>query len=172
MTSVDVKNAIMNSVDHPPALSEVFFSSGQVSGNFTRTSGRVNAAAALTAPTTNATPTTDGNVDGARRLGRVARGRVSWPEDVNDVYRKRLRRNHTYRITLKGPRRRDFDLYVWKVGTKEIWQHTAARFGPGACPIMRFSAGRTTDESVKFTAPTGGNYIIQISSTSQSGRTD
>jgi subtilisin family serine protease len=162
-TPVEVKNAVMNSVDHSQGLSELFlFGRGPFSGNFTRTSGRLNANSALTAPTTNATPRTDGNVDGARRLGRSARGRVSWPADVNDVYRKRLRRGHTYRITLDGPRRRDFDLYVWEPGTKEIWQLTAGCFGRGPCPIARLSAGRTADESVKFVARKSGNYMIQV----------
>ena len=45
----------------------------------------MNALKALTASTTNATPLTDGNIDGAVLLGGTVQRSVAWPRDVNDV---------------------------------------------------------------------------------------
>jgi subtilisin family serine protease len=170
-TAIQVKNAIMNSVDHPSSL-KLFDSWGDVTkvgkkpltGKFTRTHGRVNAFDALSAPTTNATPLTDGNIDGARSIKAKRTGRVGWPADANDVFKRKLAKGSKYQVVLNGPKGRDFDLWVWRPGTKEIFQFTAGCFRRGgACPALEAaSAGRTADEAVTFKAPKSGVFYIQV----------
>jgi subtilisin family serine protease len=164
-----IKNAIMNSVDRPDAL-KLYTAYGKalgvgkraLSGRFTRTQGRVNANSALTGSDSNATPVTDGNVDGARRVRTSVRGRVAWPADVNDVYRKRLRKRVRYEVVLDGPRRSDLDLWVFNPGTKEIWQFTLGCFTGRSCPALRASSlSADADERVVFRArKTGAHYIV------------
>jgi serine protease len=166
-----VKNAIMNSVDHPKAL-KLYDSWGDVTrvgkqaltGHFTRTQGRVNAFAALTAPTTNATPPTDGNIDGAKLIAAKRTGSVVWPVDSNDVYKRKLVRGAKYDINLNGPKGRDFDLWVWRPGTKEIFEFTAGCFkAGGSCPAFEaVSAGKGADEEVVFKAAKTGVFYIQV----------
>jgi subtilisin family serine protease len=158
-----LKNAIMHGVDKPLTLKKMPIAppfGGNKSGAFTRTSGRVNAFSALTASTTNATPVSDGNIDHARLWSTLRQsGSVAWPADINDVYKRRLSRGHTYRITLVVPAGRDYDLLVWKPGTKEIWQQiwqTGSR-------IRAFSAhGGARDEVVQFKVRATGIYYVQI----------
>ena len=53
------------------------------------------------------------------------------------------------------PARRDYDLFVWKPGTKEIWQFSR---------LQRFSAkAGAADEVVRFKAKATGVYYIQVS---------
>jgi subtilisin family serine protease len=168
---VKVKNAIMQSVDHPPSL-KLFDSWADVtkvgkkalSGKFTRTQGRVNAFKALTGSTSNATPQTDGNIDGARLIKGKRTGSVSWPADVNDVYKKKLVKGTKYDVVLNGPKGRDFDLWVWRPGTKEVFQFTAGCFeNGGSCPALEaFSISKTADEEVVFKAPKAGVFYIQV----------
>jgi len=163
LTVGQVKNAVMRSVDKPSTLTTMYLAPAPgltgaktKTGAFTRTSGRVNALTALTAATTNATPLTDGNVDGAKRMSKATvSGAVAWPGDVNDVKRRKLYKGRTYRITLVVPKGKDYDLYVWKPGTKEIWQ-----FGN----LRRWSATPgAADEVMKFKARATGVYYIQVS---------
>jgi subtilisin family serine protease len=170
-TPIQVKNAIMRSVDHPTSLKlydswadVVKVGKAALSGKFTRTHGRVNALAALSASTTNATPVTDGNIDGARSIKGKRTGSVSWPADANDVFKKRLVKGSKYHVVLNGPTGRDFDLWVWKPGTKEIFQFTPGCFkSGGACPAFEaVSAGKTADEAVTFKAPKTGVFYIQV----------
>jgi subtilisin family serine protease len=159
-----VKNAIMRSVDTQASLTTMYIAPAPgltgaktKSGSFTRTSGRVNADKALDQLTpTNATPITDGNVDGAKSMSTSkVSGSVSWPADVNDVRRIKLRRGRTYRFTLVVPRRADYDLIVWKPGAKEIWQFSKLR---------TYSARvGSADEVVKFKAKATGTYYVQVS---------
>ena len=161
-----VKNAVMGSVDKPTLLRTMYMnaapgltgSAGRTrTGSFTRTSGRVNAVTAvLTISPTSATPLTDGNVDGAKSMStaRVS-GTVAWPGDINDVRKRKLTRGRIYRFTLVVPARKDYDLYVWKPGAKEIWQPNK---------FLRYSARvGSADEVVKFRARTTGVYYIQVS---------
>jgi hypothetical protein len=133
------------------------------SGFFSRTAGRVNANTALGAATTNATPLTDGNINGARAMSKASvSGSVSWPADINDVRKKKLRRGHRYRVTIVVPAHKDYDLFVWKPGTKEIWQI------PGGTNFGRLAAARATpkngaDEVVTFKARSTGVYYIHVS---------
>jgi hypothetical protein len=143
-----------------------------LSGHFTRTQGRVNALGALNAATTSATPKTDGNIDGARSIVTRRTGTVSWPSDDNDVYEKRLVKGHKYSVTLDGPRGRDFDLWIWSPGTKDIFQFTAGCFRRGgSCPaIAGASTGRTADEHTTFRARKTGVFYIQVNSWYSHGR--
>jgi subtilisin family serine protease len=169
-TPVLVKNAIMNSVDKPTTLHTMFIApiSGLTGSNgtaragaFTRTSGRVNAAAAIDKTTANATPRTDGNIDGAPRMRRArVSGSVAWPADINDVRKRRLFAGHTYRVKLVVPVGKDYDLFVWKPGTKEIWQSVSQSLAR----LRAYSAhGGSVDEVVTFKAKTTGTYYIHVS---------
>jgi hypothetical protein len=84
------------------------------------------------------------------------RGSVAWPADVNDVKRRKLLAGHTYRITLVVPLGKDYDLYVWKPGTKEIWQGSSR---------LRAASQRvgSADEAVQFRALATGTYYIHVS---------
>ena len=122
-TPFQLKNAVMRSVDRPDSLRMLSSFANvtgipktPIAGTFTRTQGRVNALKALTASTANATPLTDGNIDGAVFLGGTVQRSVAWPRDVNDVYRKRLVAGNRYRIRLNGPPNKDMDLWVWRPG--------------------------------------------------------
>jgi subtilisin family serine protease len=164
-TVAQLKNAVMHSVDKPALLKTMYFNTapgltgpaGRTrTGSFTRTSGRVNALTALTASPTNATPLTDGNVDGAKTMSTAkVYGTVAWPGDINDVRKRKLTRGRTYRFTLVVPAGKDYDLYVWKPGVKEIWQPSK---------FLRYSARvGSADEVVKFRARTTGVYYIHVS---------
>jgi subtilisin family serine protease len=170
-TPVQVKNAVMNSVDHPSSLKLLTMWADQTGvgkkplrGHFTRTQGRVNAASAITNDTTGATPKTDGNIDGARSIDARRAGRLSWPSDDNDVYKRRLVKGHKYAVTLDGPRGQDFDLWIWNPGTKDIWQFTSGCFSRfGSCPaVAGASAGSGADERAVFRAHRTGIFFIQV----------
>jgi subtilisin family serine protease len=158
-----VKNAVMHSVDKPPTLQTMYIAPAPgltgpttKTGSFTRTSGRVNAFTALTASPTNATVLTDGNIDGAKTMATAKlSGTVAWPADINDVLKRKLRRGRSYRITLVVPKGKDYDLYVWKPGAKEIWQ-------PGKLRRLSARPG-AVDEAVQFKAAVTGVYYIQVS---------
>jgi subtilisin family serine protease len=158
-----LKNAVMRSVEKPSTLTKMYIrpapgltGARTKTGSFTRTSGRVNAFMALTASTTNATSLTDGNVDGAKTMSTAnVFGTVAWPGDINDVRKRKLTRGRTYRFTLVVPAGKDYDLYVWKPGAKEIWQPNK---------FLRYSARvGAADEVVKFRARITGVYYIQVS---------
>ena len=166
-TNADLKNALMNSTDRPANLDILYIapapgitgSSGTIAigtGNsFTRTSGRLNVLSALTGSTANATPATDGNVTGAAGMSKAqVSGSVAWPTDVNDVRKRKLYKGKTYRVTLVVPPGTDYDLYVWKPGTKEIWQFQK---------LQRASASiGSADEVVKFKAGSTGVYFLHV----------
>jgi subtilisin family serine protease len=178
-TPTQVKNAIMNSLDHPTSLKLLTMWAGTIglpknpiSGHFTRTQARVNALAALTGSTTNATPTTDGNIDGARSIDVRQASTLRWPSDDNDVYKKRLVRGRKYAITLDGPTGQDFDLWVWRPGTKDIFQFSAGCFRRGgSCPALAsLSAGKTADERAVFKATQTATYYMQVNDWYSRGR--
>jgi subtilisin family serine protease len=155
-TTGQLKNAIMRSVDHPAGLDlmpTLLFETRR-QGIFTRTNdGRVNANTALTV-TPTAFPKTDGNIGGAVAMLGTKSGAVAWPGDVNDVYKRKFTKNVRYRVRLDGPAGRDLDLYVYKPGTKEIWQ-------PGR--LAGRSIGLTADEVVTFRPGVSGTFFIQVS---------
>jgi subtilisin family serine protease len=165
LTVAQLKNAVMHSVNKPTSLKAMYLKPEQgltgpagatKTGSFTRTSGRVNALNALAASTMNATPLTDGNVDGAKTMSMAkVFGTIAWPGDINDVRKRKLTRGRTYRFTLVVPAGKDYDLWVWKPGAKEIWQPNKflrASARPGA-----------VDEVVRFRARSTGLYYIHVS---------
>jgi subtilisin family serine protease len=161
-----LKHALMNSVDTPNSLKKANVLRGvAVDGEFTQTSGRVNADAALDADPTNLSPPSNGNVDGAVRLRGQHGGTVSWPDDVNDVFYKRLRKGREYKVVLNGSNNDDFDILVWRPGTVEIWQ-LGAGCDPGArgpCKLLRWGdTPNDADESVKFKANKTQKYYFQV----------
>lgn len=167
----DVKDAIMNSTDQPASLDKIYVRGGTIAGSFTRTAGRVNALSALSGSTTDASPVTDGAIEGAVGIRRSKRGRVGWPEDVNDVYRKRLRRGRRYRVSLAFARNDDLDLWVWEPGTEEIWKLTQGCYRRrGACPIAAVSAGDARPEVATFRVRETGVHFIQVESFLSRGR--
>ena len=98
---------------------------------------------------------TDGNVKGAKSFsGSSVNGLVSWPADVNDVKKKKLFKGHKYRVTLVVPAHNDYDLFVWKPGSKEIW-----RPGKIVKASRRIGSG---DEVIRFTAGSTGTYYFQV----------
>ena len=162
-TVSQLKNALMHSVDKPNSLKTIYIreyvdGTGHPrtkTGSFSRMTGRVNAFKALTAGTSSATPMTDGNVNGAKSFsGSSVNGSVSWPEDVNDVKKKKLFKGHFYRVSLVVPAGKDYDLFVWKPGAKEIWN--ANKFQDASQTIG------SGDERVQFTAGSTGTYYFQV----------
>jgi subtilisin family serine protease len=161
-TVAQLKNALMHSVNKPTNLRTLYIPSYvagkplKKTGAFSRTQGRVNANNALTAGTGSATPLTDGNINGAKSFsGSSVTGSLSWPADINDVKKRKLFKGHFYRITLAVPAHKDYDLYVWKPGTKEIWQPNRLTKGS--------AHGGSVDEVVQFTAGSTGVYYIHVS---------
>jgi subtilisin family serine protease len=168
-TVAQLKNALMRSVDKPASLRTIYIPSyvdGKAhapSGSFSRTTGRVNANTALTVEPSNATPLTDGNINGAKGMSTSSvTGSVAWPADINDVRKKRLSKGHRYRVTLVVPAGEDYDLFVWKPGTKEIWQI------PGGTNLGRLAGASVkpfngADEVVTFKAGSTGAFYFHVS---------
>ena len=161
-----VKNAIMNSANRKSSLRSLnAFPGGVRKGSFVHSNGRVNANGALTASTRNATRKTDGNISGAKKLRRVRFGRVRWPADTNDIYKKRLRRGR-YKVILNGPRNRDLNLVVWRPGVDDIWQleQGCFRARPPGCSIMRWPVEvNDADETARFRVRRRGVFYIHVS---------
>lgn len=171
-----VKTAILRSAERPPgsfdtvrAFPRELFPQAPATGDFTFTDGRVNAARALTdEPVVTApAPPSDGNIDGATRIRKRVTDRVSWPEDTNDVYWKRLRKGRRYRVVLRPDRASDLDLWVWKQKTKEIWQIQLGCIDPTfkACKLLDVSANEVTQqvrERVTFRAKKTARHYIQV----------
>jgi hypothetical protein len=169
-TVAQMKNAIMNSADKAttnlgtmymaPAPGLTGSNGTTRTGAFTRTSGRLNANTALDASTATATPLTDGNINGAKAMtvSKVS-GSVAWPGDINDVRKRRLLKGHTYRFKLVVPAGKDYDLWVWKPGTKEIWQGLS--LSSARLRAVSARAG-SVDEVVTFKALATGTYYIQV----------
>lgn len=169
-TAEQIKNALLNGTDEPATLKGLrAFPGVTASGDFTRTSGRVDALAALSAPTSPVPGDADGTIAGARRLRRSAGGAVAWPADSNDVYAKRLDKGR-YRVTLDGPSGADLDLLVWNRNTTEIWQFEAGCLGdPGPCKLLGYPATPGADERVTFRARRPGVYFFQVTAFVLSG---
>jgi subtilisin family serine protease len=159
---VQLRNAVLNAVDHPADLA----------GGWTATSGRVNAATALVAGPTTSVRLSTGNIAGAARISGIARGRVSYPSNVNDVFKVRLRRGFDYGVALDVPAGHDYDLYVWKPGTVQIWQVEPGCEWVGPCHWLQGSSvrGKGKPEALGFRARKSGTYYLQVTSWFSSGR--
>ncbi|MDQ3661695.1 MAG: S8 family serine peptidase [Actinomycetota bacterium] len=162
-----IKNALLNSADRPPdgRLRKLWALPGGRTGSFTLTNGRVNAAAARSGSTKGASPKHDGGIEGAKAIRRRATGRVKWPSDVNDVYKKRLVKGRRYAVSLNGPRGTDFDLWVWRPKTKEIWQLETGCFRRrGFCSLLRAAAEPDkSDATVLFHAKKRAVHYFHVS---------
>lgn len=88
-------------------------------------------------------------------------GNLSFPTDINDIYRTRLRRGHRYAVLLDVPRRADFDVYVWKPGTTDTWP-IDYRCGLSCKVRASGTEGKGKDEYVEFTARKTGTYYIHV----------
>jgi subtilisin family serine protease len=155
----DVKNAILNSVDHPVGLR----------GRYSVTRGRVDASAALSGSTAEATPTTDGTMAGAVRIAFKRFGSLSLPGDINDIYRRRLVKGRRYVVSLRVPKGRDFDLYIWKPGTVDTWPIS---YGCGgiSCQLRRAGLkGNGQDENIVFTPGKTGVYYLHVTAVNRRG---
>lgn len=167
-----LKNVLLRSVDRPDTLRTLYvFRSGPVHGKFTVTSGRLNVKAGLLGTDRRSFPISDGNISGARPIDKTKSGRVAWPGDVNDVYKRRFVKGNRYRVTLNGPNDEDFDLLGWRPNTKEIWQiENGCAFRGGRCKLLR-SANKegTADETFSFSARRTGIYYIHVEAFLRSG---
>lgn len=150
-TPEEVRNAILNSVDHP----------GDLAGGFTLTSGRLNALNALTASPVRNASQIDGTMSGATPITYRKKGSLSYPTDVNDIYRKRLRAGRTYAVLLDVPRRADFDIYVWKPGATDTWP-VDYRCGLSCNLLKSGTEGPGKDEHIEFTARKTGTYFLHV----------
>lgn len=162
---VQVRNAIMNAADERASLHQIspFPGVPRITGDLTRTLGRVDAAASLDASTASGFSRSNSNIAGARRLRPVARGRVAWPEDVNDVFKKRLRKGVRYKVVLDGARRgADLDVQVYKPGTTDIWQLDQSCLTGGRCQILYYNPSTSGDDRVRFRARKTGRYYFHV----------
>jgi subtilisin family serine protease len=161
-SAIQLRNAVLNAVDHPADLA----------GGWTATSGRVNAATALVASPTTSVRLSAGNIAGAGRISGTARSRVSYPSNVNDVFKVRLRRGVDYGVALDVPARNDYDLYVWKPGTLQIWQVEPGCDWVGPCRWLQGSSarGKGKPEALAFRARKTGTYYLQVTSWFSTGR--
>ena len=159
---LQLRNAVLNAVDHPADLA----------GGWTATSGRVNAASALATSPTTRVRLSMGNIATAARISGIGRGRVSYPSNVNDVFKVRLRRGVHYGVVLEVPARHDYDLYVWKPGTVQIWQVEPGCDWVGPCRWLQEAGtrGKGKREGLAFRARKSGTYYLQVTSWFSSGR--
>jgi subtilisin family serine protease len=149
-TALELRNALMNSADTPPTLTP----------ELTVTNGRLNVAAALNASTATVHPTA-GSLDAALRIRSVATGSVTYPSNVNDVFRRRLRKGKTYAVSLDVPNGKDFDLFVYKPSAVQLFD----------MPRLQASGLRAAgeDELVVFKARRTGTYFVQVEAFFNSG---
>jgi subtilisin family serine protease len=167
---VDIKNAIMNGADMPGGLTQYLRITScppcaLVSGSFSRTDGRVDAVGALAGDTSNATLKDDGSIAGAVAITTQKSGSVDWPDDANDVFKKRLKKGKFYRIRVHASTK-PVGLYVWDPTTVDMWQLTGGCLGgPGTCPLVGGlfpKAGQT--KSAVFKARKAGVYYFLLES--------
>jgi subtilisin family serine protease len=166
---LQVKNAIMRSVDRPATLKRLWRRPGPAqTGSYLRTNGRVNAAAALNATPGDDYRIHDGMIAGATKMDGVKRGSVSWPGDTNDVIWKWLRKGQTYEVVLRGNHvRRNIDLVLYKPGTQDVWQlEDGCIGGPPPCHVIKPFSGFSRDgtEKVRFGAQRSGRHYFLVSS--------
>jgi thermitase len=155
---LQVKNALLNSVDHPEGLNS--FDGGF--GRFTQTGGRLNAARALDASPERRMVPSNGTIRGSLAIARRASGQLSWPEDTNDVFRSRLSAGRRVKVVLEGFK--DFELHVWKPGTTDIWQWERGCFrGDGPCQLVDSAYGHHRRKVATFTARMDGDYFFHVS---------
>lgn len=173
-SALTLKNIIMATADTGLPLSNAMNTAmftTQRTGQFTRTSARVNANDAVdfvgTPP--NGSANHDGDIPGAAGMSKAkVTGSLGWPADVNDVRKKKLTKGNTYKFTLVVPGGRDFDIYLVKFDAKEIWQPgkalRASFKGPGADESFTYKPGVTKSFFIHITWFSGGtgNYTLKV----------
>ena len=82
-TAGQLKNALLNSVEKPSSLDELWpiFASGSPNGQNTLTSGRLNVFNSLSASTANNFPVSDGDINGAIPIVQTKTGSLNFPAD-------------------------------------------------------------------------------------------
>ncbi|MEX0754239.1 MAG: S8 family peptidase [Actinomycetota bacterium] len=165
LSPLQTVNALMRGVDQPSSL-QLQTDGGAVGGDLTASQGRSDANSALTATTENATPDSDGFPTEANGITKSKNGSLAWPADVNDFFRKRLRKGTTYEARLAVPAGKDFDLVVWTKAVKDTWQFTLGCYTGGACPQLRGGSfkGNGKDETVRFKAKYAGVHYFHATS--------
>jgi subtilisin family serine protease len=164
LSPVATKNVVMNAVNKPANLKP----------NQSVTNGRVNALLALqNVDTSNATPKHDGVMSGAVSIASRKSGKLAQPKDMNDIFKKRLRKGRTYEVTLDVPKSADFDLFVWKPKTLDTFptDYCKGPTGPVSCKLQAASAlGKGRDETVRFRASKSGVFYFHASVYKGSGK--
>jgi subtilisin family serine protease len=155
----ELRAALVNSVDRPSTLS----------GFPTFTDGRVNAEAALSASTVVEARPSDGSIAGARPIGGSRSARLDDFDDVNDVYQRRLVEGSRYLVRLDVPAGVDFDLYVWRPGTRDVWPVDMS-CGFSCALVDAGVGGRGRGESVVVRARASGSYYFVVTAVSGRGR--
>jgi subtilisin family serine protease len=169
MATADTSDSLGNPLPLNQSMNTWLFLTERT-GKFTRTSARVNANDAVdfvgTPP--NGSANHDGDIPGAKGLKARTSRTLGWPADVNDVFKKKLLKGKTYRFTLVVPSRRNFDLFLLKPDTKEIWQpRKALRLGlkgPGGDESFTFKPGATKRFFIHVSWWFGGNgkYTLKV----------
>jgi subtilisin family serine protease len=129
-------------------------------GQFTRTRARVNAndAVDFVGTAANGSAVGDSNIPGIGMSGSQLTGQpLGWPGDVNDVRKKKLTGGNTYRITLVVPSGKDFDVFLLKPDTKDIWQPGKFAKSPG------YLKGTGGDETFTFKPSATKSYYLHVS---------
>jgi subtilisin family serine protease len=180
-TALMLKNIIMATADRTEddgvtpldlnnSMNTLLFTTKRT-GKFTRTSARVNAnnAVDFIGSPPNGSANHDGDIPGAKGMSKSkVTGSLAWPADVNDVRKKKLTKGKTYRITLVVPSGRDFDLYLLKPDTKEIWQPgkviRASFKGPGGDETFTYKPRATKTFFIHMTWFFAGNgsYALKV----------
>lgn len=166
LSPVQVKNALLNGVDMPASLNTLRPLPGKtVSGRFTGSGGRLNALAAMFESGERAGAAPDSNIRNAKHLPAVGQGTVTWPEDVNDVWKKRLVKGKRYEVAVDGPPKKDLDLWIWKPAATEIWQFEegCSNRDAGPCRLLAFRAQPgVADETAVIKPRSTGSYYFHV----------
>jgi subtilisin family serine protease len=170
-SALALKNIIMATADTTEAdgvtrldlydSMNTFMFANKRTGQFTRTRGRVNAndAVDFLGTPANGSANHDGDIPGALGMSgsQVTGQPLAWPADVNDVRKKKLTSGNTYRITLVVPSGKDFDVFLLKPDTKEIWQPGKFAKSPS------YLKGTGGDETFTFKPGATKTYFLHVS---------
>ena len=124
----------------------------------------MDAAAALSGDTANATKKDDGSIAGAVAIATTRSGSVDWPNDANDVYKKSLKKGKRYRVVVTA-KKKALDLVVWNTDTVDLWQWSAGCPTSPSCALIGGGtvAGHSAGQLV-FKAKKSGVHFFQLSS--------
>jgi subtilisin family serine protease len=162
--ATQVKNAIMNSVDKPGNLKN--YIGGK--GTFTVTGGRVNALKALTGATKDPKKT-NGTIAGATGINKKVTGTVSWPNKPNAIFKKKLTKGKSYKLSLKTSKKGPVDLWILEPGTQDIgqWDANCLSKGVGSpkCSMLGVITVKKNKKPVYLLKPRkSGMHYFQMTS--------